>query len=87
MTDFGFGPGNIDCEHVLKDVYLYLDHESDPELQHRIRQHLDGCAPCLKAYGLEKDVRALVARCCGGDQAPEALHQSIRVRITQLTLE
>jgi mycothiol system anti-sigma-R factor len=87
MAGFGFGPGNIDCDDVLKDVYLYLDDESDETLKNRIRQHLDACAQCLKQYGLEQDVRALISRCCGGDQAPESLHQRIRVRITELTIE
>jgi mycothiol system anti-sigma-R factor len=87
MSGFGFGPGNIDCDDVLKDIYLYLDDESDENLKNRIRQHLDGCAPCLKQYGLEQDVRALVARCCGGDQAPPTLHERIRLRITEITIE
>jgi hypothetical protein len=43
MSGFGFGPGNIDCDDVLKDIYLYLDDESDENLKNRIRQHLDGC--------------------------------------------
>ena len=32
-------------------------------------------------------MRALIARCCGGDQAPASLHERIRVRITELTIE
>ncbi len=87
MSAFGFGPGNIDCDEVLKDVYLYLDDESDAELCNRIRRHLDACGPCLRQYGLEQDVRSLVARCCGGDRAPQSLHQRVRVRITELTIE
>ena len=87
MSGMGFGPGNIDCDDVLKDLYLYLDDESDPQLKNRIRQHLDGCAPCLKQYGLEQDVRSLVTRCCGGDQAPQSLHERIRVRINELSIE
>ena len=87
MNGFGFGPGGIDCEDVLKDLYLYLDDESDETLKNRIRQHLAGCAPCLKQYGLEQDVRALISRCCGRDRAPASLHERIRVRITELTIE
>jgi mycothiol system anti-sigma-R factor len=87
VSGMGFGPGNIDCDDVLKDLYLYLDDESDEKLRNRIRQHLDGCTPCLKQYGLEQDVRSLIARCCGGDRAPESLHARIRVRITEVSLE
>ena len=58
MSGMGFGPGGIDCDDVLRDVYLYLDDESDDALKNRIRQHLDACTPCLKQFGLEQDVRA-----------------------------
>jgi mycothiol system anti-sigma-R factor len=87
MTGFGFGPGNIDCDEVLKDLYLYLDDESDEQLKNRIRQHLDGCAPCLKQFGLEQDVRSLIARCCGGDQAPQSLRERISTRISEISIE
>jgi mycothiol system anti-sigma-R factor len=83
----GFGPGGLDCGDVLRDVYLYLDDETDPALRNRIRKHLDECTPCLRQFGLEQDVRALIARCCGGDQAPQSLHQRIRIRISELTIE
>lgn len=87
MTGFGFGPGGIDCDDVLRDIYLYMDDESDETLRNRIRQHLDGCAPCLKQYGIEQDVRSLVARCCGGDHAPVSLQERIRVRISEITVD
>jgi mycothiol system anti-sigma-R factor len=77
----------LDCDDVLRDVYLYLDDETDTALRNRIRQHLDGCAPCLKQYGLEQDVRSLVARCCGSDRAPESLHERIKARITEISVE
>jgi mycothiol system anti-sigma-R factor len=84
---FGFGPGGIDCDDVLRDVYLYLDDETDETVKNRIRQHLDGCAPCLKQFGLEQDVRSLIARCCGNDQAPQALRERISLRITEISIE
>ncbi|HEY2298474.1 MAG TPA: mycothiol system anti-sigma-R factor [Jatrophihabitans sp.] len=87
MSGLGFGPGNIDCDDVLDELYQYMDEETDEDTRGRIRQHLEACAPCLRQYGLENDVRALIARCCGGDQAPASLHERIRVRITELTIE
>jgi mycothiol system anti-sigma-R factor len=83
----GVGPGNIDCEDVLKDVFLFIDDESDPAVVGRIREHLDGCAPCLRQFGLEQDVKSLVARCCGGDVAPASLRANIRVRLTEVVIE
>jgi mycothiol system anti-sigma-R factor len=87
VTGLGFGPGGLECDDVLRDVYLYLDDETDGALRTRIRQHLDACAPCLKQFGLEQDVRSLVARCCGGDQAPQSLRNRISARITEITVE
>ncbi|MCW2541381.1 MAG: rsrA [Frankiales bacterium] len=83
----GFGPGGVDCDDVLADVYLYLDDESDPAVRDRIRTHLDDCAPCLRQYGLEQDVKSLVARSCGGDVAPDGLKSKIRVRLTEVVIE
>jgi mycothiol system anti-sigma-R factor len=79
----GFGPGGMDCDEVLADVYLYLDDESDGDVRQRIRSHLDGCAPCLRQFGLEQDVKVLVARSCGGDVAPSSLKARIRIRLQQ----
>jgi mycothiol system anti-sigma-R factor len=83
----GFGPGGLDCDEVLADVYLYLDDETDDAARGRIRAHLDDCAPCLRQFGLEQDVKSLVARTCGGDVAPVPLKERIRVRLTQVTIE
>ena len=83
----GFGPGGMDCEEVLADVYLYLDDETDAEVRQRIRAHLDDCGPCLRQFGLEQDVKVLVARSCGGDVAPSSLKTSIRMRLQQVVIE
>lgn len=87
MGGLGFGPGGLDCDQVLHDVYVYLDDESDPAMRNRIRQHLDDCAPCLRQFGLEQDIKSLVARCCGNDLAPERLRSRIRLRLTEVALE
>ncbi|MHA3701887.1 mycothiol system anti-sigma-R factor [Jatrophihabitans sp. YIM 134969] len=80
-------PGGIDCTAVLADVFLYIDDEGDVDARERIRAHLDDCSPCLRQYGVERDVKALIARCCGGDIAPERLRSSIRVSLSSVTFE
>jgi mycothiol system anti-sigma-R factor len=87
MSGLGFGPGGIDCDDVLDELYVYMDEETDDATRSRIRQHLEACAPCLRQYGLEQDVRALIARCCGGDLAPASLRETIRIRLSELTIE
>jgi mycothiol system anti-sigma-R factor len=76
-----------DCRDVLSDVYLYLDLECDEGARDRIRTHLDECTPCLREYGIEHEVKALVSRCCGGETAPQALRDRLRAKISELVLE
>jgi mycothiol system anti-sigma-R factor len=83
----GFGPGGLDCNEVLADVFLYLDNETDDAARARMRLHLDGCAPCLRQFGLEQDVKELVARCCGGDIAPDSLRTRVKIRLEQVVID
>jgi len=80
-------PHETPCSEVLEKVYLYLDGETDADDQAHLRFHLDECAPCLREYGLENAVKALVARCCGGDPPPPDLRERVMVRIQQVRLE
>ena len=82
----GFGPGNIDCNDVLDELTVFLDDETDDQTKTRIALHLDACSPCLRQYGLEQDVKALISRCCGGDRAPATLRTKISVRITEISV-
>jgi mycothiol system anti-sigma-R factor len=76
-----------DCREVLSDVYVYLDLECDESRRDRIRTHLDECSPCLAEYGIEQEVKLLVSRCCGGEQAPQALRDHIRAKISEIVAE
>jgi mycothiol system anti-sigma-R factor len=80
-------PHETDCREVLAEVYLYLDLECADDRRDVIRQHLDECSPCLREYGIEQEVKALVARCCGAETAPAALRERLRVRISELVIE
>lgn len=79
-------PHQTDCDEVLNEVYLYLDLECSHERQALIRLHLDECSPCLREYGIEQEVKALVARCCGSETAPAELRTRLRLKITELML-
>jgi mycothiol system anti-sigma-R factor len=80
-------PHDTDCGEVLSDVFLYLDGEMTSERRDRIREHLDECSPCLRKFGIEREVRALVARSCGNEIAPEALRQRVVLRLREVVLE
>ena len=72
---------------MLEEVYLYLDLECSDERRDLIRTHLDECSPCLREYGIEQEVKALVARCCGDERAPTELRDRLRVRLSELVFE
>ena len=76
-----------DCAEVLSEVYLYLDLECSEDRRTLIRQHLDDCTNCLHEYGIEHEVKALVARCCGDEVAPVELRERVRVKLREMTVE
>lgn len=80
-------PHDVDCVEVLEQVYSYLDGEMGDDTKRDIRDHLDECAPCLRQFGIEQEVKALVARCCGGDAAPDTLREKLRIKLAQVELE
>ncbi|MGD0873461.1 MAG: mycothiol system anti-sigma-R factor [Acidimicrobiales bacterium] len=67
---------NINCRQALHRVYDFLDGEITPETRDQIARHLDKCAPCLRAFGFETEIRRLVADKCR-DKVPEELKTRI----------
>lgn len=83
----GDKPAKGHCDGVLEEVYLYLDAECDEMRRARIRTHLDECSPCLREFGIEQEVKALVSRCCGQERAPETLRNRLKDKLAQVTME
>ena len=76
-------PHETDCSTVLNQMFEYLDGElGEPDL-HVIREHLDECAPCMSEHDVDKVVKALIRRSCGGEVAPGTLRERIVVEITE----
>jgi mycothiol system anti-sigma-R factor len=80
-------PHETPCDEVLEQVYVYLDGEIGPDDCAKIREHLDECGPCLRQYGLDQAVKALVARSCGCDLAPDELRAKVLTRIREVRVE
>lgn len=80
-------PHDVDCSEVIEQVYLYLDDEIDEATREKVRVHLHECAPCLRQFGIEQEVKALVARCCGRDAAPDTLRLRLLERLQQVRVE
>jgi mycothiol system anti-sigma-R factor len=79
-------PHETDCREVLEEVYLYLDLECSEHRRLLIREHLEECLSCLREYGIEQEVKALVARCCGAEAAPVELQQRLRAKLADLVV-
>ena len=77
-------PHETECSEILTEVYLFLDLECSDDRRSLIQRHLDECSPCLREYGIEQEVKALVARCCGSDRAPEEFRERLRAKIAAL---
>lgn len=76
-----------DCDEVLAALFLFLDGECDHEINALIREHLDGCSPCLAQLGVDREVKELIARKCGGDIAPSSLRERLRGKLSEVVVE
>ncbi len=75
----------LDCTAVLADVWLMLDGECDDRTRERLQHHMDHCAPCIEAYGIEEKIKSMLHRKCGGDKAPDSLRERLAVEIRAVT--
>jgi mycothiol system anti-sigma-R factor len=80
-------PHDVDCVEVIEQVYLYLDGEIDEIHRTEVRVHLDDCGHCLRQYGIEQEVKALVARSCGNDSAPAGLKERLRAKLAEVRID
>jgi mycothiol system anti-sigma-R factor len=79
-------PHDTDCREVLAELWLFLDNECNHERRELLRRHLEDCGSCLEEFGLEEHLKALLARKCGGDHAPDALKQRLRQSIREIMM-
>lgn len=79
-------PHETNCQEVLAEVWLFLDHECDPTRRALLERHLDECQPCLAEYGLDDKLKELLATKCS-EQAPDRLKDRLRTSIRETVLE
>jgi mycothiol system anti-sigma-R factor len=80
-------PHETDCSQVIAEVWLLLDRECSAERRRKLEQHLEECGPCLEQFGIEEHLKALLARKCGGEHAPDALKEKLRASIRQVVVQ
>lgn len=86
LHDLADHESDAHCRQVLEEVYLYLDGEVSGPERAAIKQHLDECGPCLQRYGIEQEVKALVARCHAREQAPGHLRERVLTTLRRVTV-
>ena len=72
-----------DCEQALRTLYYFLDGELTADRRQAIQRHLDECSPCLEQYGIEEQLKLLLARKCGGDKVPDGFKDRVRESIRE----
>ncbi|MFD9895607.1 mycothiol system anti-sigma-R factor [Amycolatopsis sp. NPDC059027] len=79
--DAGDAEAKVRCEEALAEIYLVLDKECSPERDAVLRKHIEDCPPCLEEFGIDEQLKQLLARKCGGDHAPDDLKSRLRASI------
>jgi anti-sigma factor (TIGR02949 family) len=77
---------DTDCAVVMAEVWTLLDGECTDDTRDRLQQHLDACPACLRHYGVEQQIKAVIAAKCSGEKAPAYLVERVRVQITRTTI-
>lgn len=67
-----------DCEHVLRQLELYLDGELVALERVEIERHLGGCSPCHDHSEFQRTLKEMLRAKCGCDHVPPELADRIR---------
>ncbi|MEU3570613.1 mycothiol system anti-sigma-R factor [Kitasatospora sp. NPDC036755] len=77
-------PHETECGEVLDHLYEFLDNEMPEGDCAKLRVHFEECSPCLRQYGLEQAIKALIKRSCGCDDTPTDLRSKVLARIDSI---
>jgi mycothiol system anti-sigma-R factor len=67
-----------DCEHVLRQIELYLDGELVGQIRLEVERHLGDCHPCSGHADFQRHLKEMLRAKCGCDHVPEELADRIR---------
>jgi len=67
-----------DCEHVLRQIELYLDGELVGLQRVEIEQHLGDCDPCTGHADFQRKLKEMLRAKCGCDEVPPELIERVR---------
>ncbi len=67
----------MNCLKAIEQLWQYLDHELDGESSSDLQRHLQECRGCFSKAEFERQLRALLRRSCGEEQAPTHLRERV----------
>jgi mycothiol system anti-sigma-R factor len=67
-----------DCEHVLRQIELYLDGELIGVERVEIERHLGECSPCSGRSEFQRRLKEMLRAKCGCDDVPVEVLQRMR---------
>jgi mycothiol system anti-sigma-R factor len=67
----------MNCREAAEHLYEYLDRELTPEVEAKIRHHLEGCQPCGEQFDVEQAFLKFVEARCRSRSAPPELKRRI----------
>ena len=67
-----------ECEHVLRQIELYLDGELAAIERVEIERHLGGCPPCHEHSEFQRRLKEILRAKCGCDDVPVEVLERIR---------
>ncbi len=67
----------MNCEECEKLIWQYLDGELDGVSSGDLQHHLEECRECFSHAEFERQVKELVRRSCGCEQAPPELRERL----------
>ena len=67
-----------DCDHVLRQIELYLDGELVGVQRVEIERHLGGCDPCTGHADFQRKLKEMLSAKCGCNDVPPELLQRVR---------
>lgn len=76
----------LDCVEAIDQLYVYLDGHCKELDRQVIKDHLDGCSPCLDAFDFHAELQQLVQDRCSSE-LPEGLRDKVLGALKSLEFE
>ncbi len=76
----------VDCVSAIDQLYEYLDGQCQQTDREVIKEHLDDCSPCLKAFEFHQELHDLVKNHCKSE-LPDGLRDKVLGALKDLEFE